>query len=217
MLLGSFLTVLSCHLPIFLLPLLCLCSSVVLISLTLFFHIYIYIYIYIYIIFPYFIRSKMPSSVPQRKKKQIVTGNHLLSHVHFFSPLWSKSVACQAPLSSTISQSLPKFMSIESVLLSNHLIPPPSTLPLIFPSIRVFTNESTLHIRSFSFSYSSSSEYSGLISFRIDWFDLAVQGTLKTLIQHHSSKASVLWFSAFFRDQLSHPYVTIAKKKKKPT
>ena len=112
-----------------------------------------------------------------------------------------------------ISQSLPKFMSIESVLLSNHLIPPPSTLPSIFPSIRVFTNESTLHIRSFSFSYSSSSEYSGLISFRIDWFDLAVQETLKTLLQHHSSKASVLLCSAFFRDQLSHPYLTIAKKK----
>ena len=122
-------------------------------------------------------------------------------------------MACQAPLSSTVSQSLPKFMSIESVMLSNHLIPPPPTLRSIFPSIRVFSSESALHIRSFSFSYSPSNDYSGLISFRIDWFDLlAVQGTLKNLLQHHSSKASVLWCSTFFMDQLSHPYLTIGKK-----
>ena len=105
----------------------------------------------------------------------------------------------------------PKFVSIESVMLSNHLILPPSTLPSIFPSIKVFSNESALHIRSFSFSYSPSNEYSRLISFRIDCFDiLAVQG--EYLLQHHSSKASVLWCSAFFLDQLSHPYLTIGKK-----
>ena len=110
-------------------------------------------------------------------------------------------------------------MSIESVMPSNHLIlcRPLLLLPSIFPSIRVFSNESDLHIRwpkywSFSFSLSPSSEYSGLISFRIDWLDLlAVQGTLKSLLQHHSSKASILWFSAFFTVQLSHPYMTTGK------
>src|SRR5574337_157636 len=110
-------------------------------------------------------------------------------------------------------------MSIESMIPSNHLIlcHPLLLLPSIFPSIRVFSNESTLHIRwpkywSFSLSISPSSEYSGLISFRIDWFDLlAVHGTLKSLLQHHSSKASILQHSAFFMVQLSHPYMTIAK------
>ena len=110
-------------------------------------------------------------------------------------------------------------MSIESVMPSNHLILCCSVffLPSIFPSIRVFSNESLLHIRwpkywSFSFSISPSSEYSGLISFRIDWLDLlAVQGTLKTLLQHQSSKASILWHSAFFTVQLSHPYTTTGK------
>ena len=110
-------------------------------------------------------------------------------------------------------------MSIKSVMPSNHLILccPLLLLPSIFPSIRVFSNESALHIRwpkywSFSFSISSSSEYSGMISFRIDWFDLlAVQGTLKSLLQHHSSKPSILQRSTFFMVQLSHPYMTTGK------
>ena len=119
-----------------------------------------------------------------------------------------------------VVQSL-KLMSIESVMPSNHLIlcHPLLLPPSIFPSIRVFSNESDLHISwpkywSFSFSISPSSEYSGLISFRIDWLDLlAVQGTLKSLLQHHSSKASVLRRSAFFIVQLSHPYMTTGKIK----
>ena len=116
------------------------------------------------------------------------------------------TAACQASLSITNSQSLFKFMSIESVMPSNHVILcHPLLLPAsIFPSIRVFSSESVLHIRwpkywSFSFSISLSNEYSGLISFRMDWLDLlAVQGTLKSLLQHHSSKPSILWCSAFF-------------------
>ena len=111
-------------------------------------------------------------------------------------------------------------MSIRSVILSNHLILCYLLLLLsIFPSIRVFSNDLAVYIRlpkywsfSFSFSISPSNEYSGLISFRIDWFDLpAVQGTLKSLLQHHSSKASILWHSAFFVVQLSHPYITTGK------
>ena len=110
-------------------------------------------------------------------------------------------------------------MSIESVMLSNHLILCRSIFlpPSIFPSIRVFSNESVLHIRwpkdwTFSFNISPSNEYSGLISFRIDWLDLlAVQGTLKSLLQHHNSKASILWHSAFFMVQLSHLYMTTGK------
>ena len=110
-------------------------------------------------------------------------------------------------------------MSIESMVPSNHLILccPLLLLPSIFPSIRVFSNESVLRIRwpkywSFSFNISPSSEYTGLISFRMDWLDLlAVQGTLKSLFQHHSSKASILWCSAFFIVQLSHPYMTMGK------
>ena len=110
-------------------------------------------------------------------------------------------------------------MSIESVMLSNHLVLccPLLLLPSVFPSIRVFSNESTLHTRwpkywHFSFSISSSSEYLRLISFRTDWFDFpAVQGTLKSLLQHHSSKASIIWRSAFFIVQLSHPYMTTGK------
>ena len=120
------------------------------------------------------------------------------------------TAARQASLSITNSQSLLKLMSIESVMPSNHLISccPLLLLPLIFPSIRVFSSESVLHIRwptccSFSFSISSSNKYSGLISFRMDWLDLlAVQGTLKSLLQHHSSKASILQHSAFFIVQL---------------
>ena len=125
------------------------------------------------------------------------------------------TAAGQASLSITNSQSLLKLMSIESVIPSNLLIlcHPLLLLPSIFPSIRVFSNESVLHIRwpkywSFSFSISPSKEYSGLISFRMNWFDLlAVQGTLKSLLQHHSSKASILQRSAFFTVQLSHPYM----------
>ena len=128
------------------------------------------------------------------------------------------TAAHQASLSFTISQSMLKVMFIESLISSNHLILCPNLLllPSIFPSIRVFSNESALHIRwpkywSFSFSTSPSNEYSGLISFRIDWFDLAVQGTLKSLLQHHSSKASILQRSAFFMVQLSHLYTTTRK------
>ena len=131
--------------------------------------------------------------------------------------LWT--AAQQSSLSITNSKSLLKLMSIESVMPSNHLIfcCPLLFLPSIFPSIRVFANESVLHIRwpkywNFSFSISSSSEYSRLISFRMNWLDpLAIQGTLKSLLQHHSSKASILWRSAFFIVQLSHPYVTTRK------
>ena len=120
---------------------------------------------------------------------------------------------------STISWSLLKLMSIESVMPSNHLILYYSLflLPSIFPSIRVFSNELARHIRwpkywSFSFSTSPPNEYSGLISFRIDWFDIpAVQGTLKSLLQHQSLKASILWHSASFMVQLSHPYMTTGK------
>ena len=140
----------------------------------------------------------------------------LLSHVRLFTTLWT--VARQASLSITSSWSLPKFMSIESVMPSNRLILcHPLLVPLVFPSIRVFSNESALHIRwpkylSFSFNISPSNEYSGLISFRMDGLDLlAVQGTLKSLLQHHSSKASILQHSAFFIVQLSHPYMTTGK------
>ena len=129
------------------------------------------------------------------------------------------TVALQASLSITNSRSLLKLMSIELVMPSNHLIfcCPLLLLPSIFPSIRVFSNESALCIRwpkywSFSFSISPSNEYSGLISFRIDWLDLlAVQGTLKNFLQHNSSKTSVLRHSAFFIVQLSHPYMTTGK------
>ena len=128
------------------------------------------------------------------------------------------TVACQASLSFIITQNLLKFTSIESVMLSNHLIlcHPLLLPPSIFLSIRVFSNESVLLIRwpkywSFSFNFSPSNEYSGLISFRMDWLDLfAVQGTLKSL-QYHSSKASILQRLAFFIVQLSHPYMTTGK------
>ena len=121
-------------------------------------------------------------------------------------------------MSVTNSRSLLKLMSIEWVMPSNHLIPRhPLLPPSIFPSIRVFSNESALRIRwpkycHFSFKISPSNEYSGLISFRMDWLDLlAVQGTLKSLFQDHSSKASILWCSAFFLVQLSHPYMTTGR------
>ena len=133
-----------------------------------------------------------------------------------FSTLWT--AAHQASLSITNSQSLLRLMSIELVMPYNHLILcHPLLPPSIFPNIRVFSNESALHIRwpkywSFSFNISPSNEYSELISFRMDWLDLlAAQGTLKSLLQHHSSKASILWCSAFFIVQLSHPYMTTRK------
>ena len=150
--------------------------------------------------------------------------HHSVSSVQFSRSVASDSAtpctaALQASLSITNSQSLPKLTSIESVMPSNHLILccPLLLLPSIFPSIRVFSNESALRIRwpkywSFSFNISSSNEYSGLISFRMDRLDLlVVQGTLKSLLQHHSSKASILWCSAFFILQLSHPYMTAGK------
>ena len=146
-----------------------------------------------------------------------ISSVQLLSRVQLFVTLWT--AACQASLSITNSRNLLKVMSIESVMPSNHLMLCHSLLlPSIFPSIRVFSNESVLCIRwpkywSFSPSVniiSPSNEYSGLISFRIDWFDLlAVQGTPKSLLQHNSSKASILRCSAFFIVQLSHPHMTI--------
>ena len=140
-----------------------------------------------------------------------------LSHVQLFATPWNATH--QASLSITNSQSLLKLMSIESVMPSNHLILCHHLLllPSIFPSIRVFSNESVLCIRwpkywSFSFSISPSNEYSGLISFRMDLLDLlAVQGTLKSLLQHHGSKASILLCSAFFIVQLSHPCMATGK------
>ena len=140
------------------------------------------------------------------------------SRIRLFVIPWT--AARQASLSITNSQSLIKLMSIESVMSPNHLILcRPLPLPSVFPSIRVFSDESVLRIRlpkywSFSFSISPSSEYSGLISFRMDWLHLlAVQGTLKSLLQHHSSKASIPQCSAFFIVQLSYPYVTTGKSK----
>ena len=139
-----------------------------------------------------------------------------LSHVWLFMTPWT--TAHQASLSTTNSWSSPKPMSIESVMPSNHLILcHPLLLPPIFPSIRVISNESLFPIRwpkywSFSFNINPSNKHPGLISFRMDWLDLlAVQGTLKSLLQHHSSKASILWHSAFFIVQLSHPYTTTGK------
>ena len=147
---------------------------------------------------------------------------HLSNFSFDFSVQFSPSVvatpwntACQASLSVTNTWSLPKPMSIESMIPSNHLIL--LLLPSIFPSIRVFSNESALHTRwpkywSFSFNIGPSNEYPGLTSFRMDWLNLlAVQGTLKSLLQHHNSRASFLQHSAFFIVQLSHPYITTGK------
>ena len=143
------------------------------------------------------------------------------SHTVVSDSLWPHAwvAACQASLSITNSLSLLKLLSIVSVMPSNHLIlcHPFLSPPSIFPSIRDFSNEPVLRIRwpkywSFSFRISPSNEHPGLISFRMDWLDLlAVQGTLKSLLQHHSSKASILWRSAFFTVQLSHPYMTTGK------
>ena len=149
--------------------------------------------------------------------KPLFVAVQLLNHVWFFVPPWT--AARQASLSITSSRSLFKLMSIESVMPSNILILccPLLLPPSIFPSIMVFSNESVLHIRwpkywSFSFSISPSNEYLGLISFRMDWLDiLAIQGTLKSLLQYHSSKASILQCSAFFIVQLLHQYMTTGK------
>ena len=139
----------------------------------------------------------------------------LLSHVRLSVTPWTAA----GSWSITNSWNLLKLMPIESVITSNHLIlcHPLPFPPSIFPNIKVFSNESVLPIRwpqywSFSFSINPSNEYSGLISFRMDWLNLlAVQGTLKSLLQHHSSKASILWHSAFFTVQLSHPHMTTGK------
>ena len=138
-------------------------------------------------------------------------------HVQLFATPWTAT--CKASLSITNSRSLLKLMSIESEMPSNHLILccPLLLPPSIFPSIRVFSNESALYIRwpkfwSFSFNISPSNEYSWLISFRMDWLDLlAVQGTVKNLLRHHSSKASILWHSAFFIVQFAHQNMTTGK------
>ena len=152
---------------------------------------------------------------------RLTLGNYVVAqsprHVWFFETPWA--AAYQASLSLTISRSLPKFMSIASVMPSSHLIlwRPLLLLPSLFPCIRDFSNESAVHIRwpkycSFNFSISPSDEYSGLISLKIDWFDLlAVQGTLRSLLQHHSSKASVLRQSIFFTVQPSQPCTTTGK------
>ena len=145
--------------------------------------------------------------------------NHTIvvqSFSHLRLSVTPQTAAHQASLSFTISWSLLKLMSIELVMTSNHLILCcPLLPPSVFPSNRGFSNNWAIHIswpKYWSFSISPSSEYSGLIFFRIDWFDLlAVQGTLKSLLQHHSSKPSILWHSAFFMVQLSHPYMTTGK------
>ena len=146
----------------------------------------------------------------------IISSVQSLSCVQLFAT--PRTAARQASLSITNSQSLLKLMSFALMMPSNHLILCCSLLllPSIVPSIKVFSNESVLQRRpedwSFSFSISPSNEYSGMISFRMDWLDLfAVQGTLKSLLQHHSSKASILWCSAFFIVQLSHAYITTGK------
>ena len=145
----------------------------------------------------------------------MISSVQLLSFVWLFAT--PRTTLCQASLSITNSWSLLKLMSTELVMPSNHLIlcRPLLLLPLIFPSIRVFSNDSTLHIRwpnywSFNFSISPSNDYWWLISFRMDWLDLLeVQGTLKSLLQHHHSKASILQCSAFFMVQLLHPYLSL--------
>ena len=151
------------------------------------------------------------------KRPHQISSVRSLSHVQLFVAPWI--AARQASLSITNSRSSLKLMSIESVMPSSHLILccPLLLLPPLPPSIRVFSNESTLRMKwpkywSFSFRISPSNEHPGLISFRMDWLDLlAVQGTLKSLLQHHSSKASIFRHSAFFTVQLSHPYMTTGK------
>ena len=161
--------------------------------------------------------SVLSNFISNSWKLKTISSVQSLSHVRLFATPWA--TAHQASLSITNCQSSPKPMSIESVMPSSHriLCLPLLLLPSVFPSIRNFSNKSALHIRwpkywSFSFDISPSSEHSGLISFRMDWLDLlAVQGTLKSLLQHHSSKVSILQCSAFFLVQLSHPYMTTGK------
>ena len=168
-------------------------------------------------LFRLFIKLKISSICCVPAPMLVLSSVQSLSHVQLFATIWA--AAQQASLSITNSWSLLKLMSIMSVMPSNHLILccPILLPPSIFHSIRVFSSKSVLYIRwpkywSFSFNISPSNEYSGPISFRINWLDLlAVQGTLKNLLQHHSSKASVLWCSAFFILQLSHPYMTTGK------
>ena len=156
-------------------------------------------------------------SITGTEQLRFIGSVQLLGHVRLFVTPWT--AAHQASLSITNSQGLPKLMSIESVMPSSHLILccPLLPLPSILPSIRVFSNESALRIRwpkywCFSFNTSPFNEHPSLISFRMDWWDLlAVQGTLKSLFQHHNSKVSILWCSAFFVVQLSHPYMTTGK------
>ena len=157
--------------------------------------------------------------ITEKSKEAItkISSVQSLSRIWLFATPWT--TARQASLSITNARSLLKLISIESVMPSNHLIlcHPLLLLPSVFPSIRVFSRESVLHIGwqkywSFSFNISPSNEYSVLISFRMDWLDLlAVQGTLKSLLQHHSSKASIFQHSTFFIVQLSHPYMTTGK------
>ena len=167
---------------------------------------------HLFLLFEYVLKSLFSFAKSNNKISSVL----LLNRVQLFATPWT--AACQASLSIGNSRSLLKLMSIESVMPSSHLILccPLLLLPSIFPSIRVFSNESVLHIRwpkhcSFSFSISPSHEYSGLISFKMDWLDLlAVQGTL-SLLQHHSPKASILQHPAFFMVQLSHPYMMAGK------
>ena len=162
-------------------------------------------------------KSKFKQSLSGVQEHNMHNSVQSLNHVRLFATPWT--AAHQASLSFTISQTILKLMSIESVMPSNHLIlcQPLLLLPSIFPSVRVFLSELGLPIRypkywSFSFSISFSNEYAGLISYSIDWFDLlAVQGTHRSIPQHHSSKASILWHSAFFMVQLSRPYMTTGK------
>ena len=162
------------------------------------------------------VRNSIPRILKLPGTLDLYSSVQLLSRVRLFATPWI--TARQAALSTTNSRSLPKLTSIESVTPSNYLILcRPLLLPSIFPSIRVFSNESALRMRwpkyrSFSCSISPSNERPGLISLRTDWLDLlAVQGPLKSLLQHHSSKAFILWHSAFFIVQLSHPYLTTGK------
>ena len=176
---------------------------------------YNYIYIYMYIIFQILFHYRLWQDILYGSLCCKVV--QLLSCVRLFETPWTTK--CQASLSFTVSRSLPKLMSIELVMPSDHLVLccPILLLPSVYPSIRVFSNESAICIRwpkywSFRLSISPSNEYSGLIAFRIDWLDLlAVQGTLKSLLQHHSSKVSILWLSAFFMVQLSHPHMNTGK------
>ena len=163
-----------------------------------------------------FFSAQLGLSLPWSILSITFSSVQLLSRVQLSATPWI--AARQASLSITNSQSSLKLISIESVMPSSHLIlgRPLLLLPSIFPSIKVFSNESVLRIRwpkywSFNFNISPSNEYSGLISFRMDWLDLAVQGTTKSFLQLHSSKASILWHSAFFMVQLSQPYMTTGK------